>query len=91
MMKTRMLVTMLVLAMAGAVFAAEPVDINTASAAELSEAIKGVGMKKARAIVDYRTEHGPFKSVDDLSWINGIGETTVNDNRENLTVSTSGS
>lgn len=91
MMKTRMLVTMLVLAMAGAVFAAEPVDINTASAAELSEAIKGVGMKKARAIVVYRTEHGPFKSVDDLSRINGIGETTVNDNRENLTVSTSGS
>ena len=91
MMRIRMLVTMLALLMAGAVYAAEPIDINTASAVALSEAIKGVGLKKAEAIVAYRTEHGPFKSVDELSRISGIGEKTVNDSRGNITVSPSGS
>ena len=90
MLKPRMLVTMLVLLMAGATFASEPVDINTANAATLSETIKGVGLKKAWAIVAYRSEHGPFKSIDELRRINGIGATTINDNRENITVSPSG-
>ena len=91
MMRIRMLVTMLALLMAGAVYAAEPVDINTADAVALADAIKGVGLKKAQAIVAYRTEHGPFKSIDELSRISGIGEKTVNDSRDNLTVSPSGS
>ena len=87
--RIRILMTMLALLMAGAVYAAEPVDINTADAGALAEAIKGVGLKKAQAIVAYRTEHGPFESIDDLSRINGIGEKTVDDSRENITVSPS--
>lgn len=49
-----------------------PVNINTASAEEFAT-IKGIGPKKAQAIVDYREQNGPFKSVDDLSKVKGLG------------------
>ena len=71
---------------AGAAVAAEPVDINTASAEALAEAISGVGPSKARAIVAHREMHGPFGSVDDLLQVRGIGEQTIERSRENLTV-----
>lgn len=65
---------------------AAPVDINTADAKTLDRAIKGVGPKLAQAIVDYRTKNGPFRSVDDLAKIKGIGKATVEKNRAALTV-----
>jgi competence protein ComEA len=70
-------------------FAASPVDINTADAAALAEVIKGVGPAKAQAIVAYREKHGPFKSVDDLTLVSGIGTKTIENNRDNLTVGVS--
>ncbi|MGD8408177.1 MAG: helix-hairpin-helix domain-containing protein [Thiohalophilus sp.] len=68
---------------AGVAFAG-PVDINSANAAELSANINGVGQKKAVAIVEYRKKHGPFKTVDDLAKVQGIGLGILNKNRENL-------
>lgn len=62
------------------------VNINTADAAALADAIDGVGVSRAQAIVDYRHEHGRFKSVDELTRIKGIGATTVDHNRERLSV-----
>ena len=50
-----------------------PVNINTASASELA-AINGLGEVKAKAIVAYREQKGPFKSVDELKDVKGIGE-----------------
>jgi competence protein ComEA len=52
---------------------ARPVNINTASVSELA-AINGLGEVKAKAIVAYREQNGPFKSVDDLKGVKGIGE-----------------
>lgn len=49
-----------------------PVDINTADEAVLSS-LPGVGSKTAIAIIDYRKQHGNFKSVDDLEQVKGIG------------------
>lgn len=69
----------------GAVWAA-PVNINSADAVTLAATIKGVGEKKAQAIVQYRKEHGPFRSVDELANVPGIGSKTVEKNRANLTV-----
>lgn len=71
---------------AGAALAAQPVDINTASAEALAGAMSGVGPAKARAIVTHRETHGPFGSVDDLLHVRGIGEQTIERSRENLTV-----
>jgi len=63
---------------------ADSVDINTADAKALSMALKGVGPKTAQAVVEYRTKHGPFKNVDDLAKVKGIGEKTVSKNRNNI-------
>ena len=52
------LVSLLLLTLSSVVFAA-PVDINSAEAPALASALKGVGPKKAEAIVAYRKEHGP--------------------------------
>ncbi len=67
-------------------FAADAVDINTADADALAAGLHGVGPAKAEAIVAYRDKNGPFKSVDDLVAVQGIGEQTVKMNRENMTV-----
>ena len=49
------------------------VNINTASAAEL-DALPGIGAKMAERIVEYRQKNGPFKKVEDLMNVRGVGE-----------------
>jgi len=66
---------------------ANPVDINRADAQALAEGLNGVGLAKAEAIVEYRSAHGPFQSVDDLALVRGIGQQTVDRNRDKVTVS----
>ena len=61
------------------------VNINTATKEQL-DALKGIGPTKAQAIIDYRTKHGPFKSVDDLEKVPGIGPATLKDIRKDVTV-----
>ena len=63
-------------------WAAQPVNINAASAEQIAESLKGVGLSKAEAIVSYRSEHGEFKHVDELVNVKGIGIRTVDINRE---------
>ena len=63
-------------------WAAQPVNVNSASAEEIAEALKGVGLSKAEAIVDYRNNNGEFKHVDELVNVKGIGIRTVDINRE---------
>jgi competence protein ComEA len=65
---------------------AGPVDINTADAETLSSELDGVGLAKAQAIVEYREKYGPFKTAADLSLVKGIGERTVEINRDNIRV-----
>ena len=87
------LVTAVVFVLSNLAFAADPVgpiDINTASAEALAEAIHGVGLKRARAIVSYREQHGAFTSVDQLTRIRGIGAKTVERSRDRLTTGAPG-
>ena len=73
------------LSLSALAFAAE-VNINTADAETISAELNGIGLSKARAIVEYRKKHGPFRSVDDLSLVKGIGERTVDKNRADIDV-----
>lgn len=59
------------------------ININTATQTELIR-IKGVGPTKAQAIIQYRQQHGPFKTLDDLQQVNGIGPKTIANNRDIL-------
>lgn len=61
------------------------ININTASAADF-ESLSGIGEVLAAAIVDYRTENGPFASVDDLEDVSGIGPATLEEIRDQITV-----
>ncbi len=86
MMNLKTLLLLTALSFTGSVFASPPVNINTADAATLAEAIKGVGLKRAEAIVAYRKQNGNFKSVEGLSNVRGIGESIVAKSRDNLKV-----
>lgn len=77
---------MLSLALCGQAVAAEVVNINTADAATLDQALLNVGPAKAQAIVDYRRENGAFKSIEQLAMVKGIGLKTVEKNRDRLSV-----
>jgi competence protein ComEA len=65
--------------------AAGIININTASATEF-ETLSGIGEVLAAAIVDYRTENGPFASVDELEDVSGIGPSTLEEIRDQVTV-----
>jgi competence protein ComEA len=60
------------------------VNINDAAADELATLLAGVGLKKARAIVQYRTDHGKFNTADELANVRGIGLATVEKNRSRI-------
>ena len=70
----------LVLAIYSGFISAGTVNINTADANELADAIKGIGIKKAEAIVEYRNKVGNFSSVKDLTKVKGIGEKLLEKN-----------
>jgi competence protein ComEA len=61
-----------------------PVDINSADASTLAKELNGVGPARAQAIVTYRTEHGPFKSVDDLRLVKNLPQKVIDANRDLL-------
>ena len=63
------------------------VNINTADAETIAAELNGIGPSQAKAIVAYRTKHGPFRSVDDLSLVKGIGERTVERIRTDVQIS----
>ena len=86
MFKHIILAMVLALGIANAAIAAEPVDVNTATAEQLAEALNGVGESKARASVEYRESNGPFTHIDELINVRGIGMATVDKNRDMLRV-----
>lgn len=61
------------------------VNLNTASLEDL-KTLKGIGDSKAQAILDDRTENGPFASIEDLTRVSGIGQKTFENLRDQITV-----
>lgn len=69
--------------------AADQIDLNLASADQLMT-IKGIGPKKAEAIIKYREQHGGFRTVDELDNVLGFGKKTVDKLRAHLKVTPGG-
>ncbi|MDT8370432.1 MAG: helix-hairpin-helix domain-containing protein [Gammaproteobacteria bacterium] len=70
----------------GVAMAADKIDINTATKTEL-QSLNGVGDATAEAIIEYRTQNGPFLSVSDLEKVKGIGQKKAEKLAESVTVS----
>ncbi len=84
----KVIFTLLLSFIAASAFAAT-VNINTADATALAKNITGVGPRRADAIINYRKTHGPFKDVQELTKVKGIGQKLVNLNLNRLVVSDS--
>jgi competence protein ComEA len=61
------------------------INLNKATAVELSQ-LKGIGMKYAERIVEFRDKNGSFKEVEDLLKIQGIGPKILEKNKDRITV-----
>jgi len=70
---------------------AAPVNINTADAQSIADALAGIGIKKAEAIVNYRKEKGIFKSTDELIPVKGIGKKLIEKNKADILLNDSDS
>ena len=77
----------MVMALSGPIGAADSgkINLNKATVEELSQ-LKGIGMKYAERIVQYRDENGPFKNVEDLLNVQGIGPKLLEKNKDLITV-----
>ncbi len=63
---------------------AGPVNVNSADASEIAKELQGIGLAKAKAIVDYRQKNGPFKTPEDLRKVKGFGPKVLERNRANI-------
>ncbi|AGK54993.1 ComE operon protein 1 [Bacillus sp. 1NLA3E] len=61
------------------------ININSADEAEL-ETLPGIGPSKSAAIIEYRTTTGPFKSIEDIQSISGIGEKTFEKLKDKIAI-----
>lgn len=61
-------------------------NINKANVNALAKAMVGVGPAKAAAIVEFRENNGPFKSIAELIKVKGIGSVTVEANRDKISI-----
>lgn len=63
----------------------EKININTASLEEL-QTITGIGESKAKAIIEYREEHGNFQSIEEIKEVSGIGESLYEKVKNSITI-----
>lgn len=65
---------------------AGPINVNTANAEAISQELKGIGLSKAKAIVDYREQNGAFDVPAELLKVKGIGPRVLAANEDNIRV-----
>ena len=62
------------------------INVNQASAEQLAEALDGVGVTRAQAIVQHRENYGKFERVEELLMVRGIGDSILDANREKISL-----
>ena len=85
MKKIKSLLFIVLFSFSSLLYAAQ-VNINTADADTLSSELSGIGQSKAEAIVAYRELHGPYKQVQDLTNVKGIGIATIEKNKTKISL-----
>lgn len=85
-MKTITTIAALAALTLSSITAAAPVNINDASAEQIADALSGIGMSKAQAIVDYREAYGLFSSAEEIVFVRGIGDSTYESNKDDILV-----
>ncbi len=80
------LIRSLIIGLLPTILWAGPVNINTADAGKLAEELDGIGLSRAKAIVEYRETHGKFMTADDLTKVKGVGARILEQNRGNILV-----
>ncbi|MGB3917492.1 helix-hairpin-helix domain-containing protein [Thiothrix litoralis] len=85
MKKTIAITSLLVSLFVSPLVLAETVNINTADAAAL-DSLNGIGAKKAEAIIAYRTEHGEFKTLEEIKEVPGIGDKMFDKIKEDISL-----
>jgi len=89
--KSSVLLSLVVAALfAGQAAASDKVDVNTADAATIDRVLVNIGPSKAEAIVAHRTANGPYKSLEQLAQVKGIGLKTVEKNRDRIDLGVGG-
>jgi len=69
---------------ASSVVVGQAVNVNKADASELAEKLVGVGQSRAMAIIDYRETNGPFKTIEDLMAVKGLGQAFIDKNKDRI-------
>jgi comEA protein len=64
----------------------EKININTATAEQLSDGINGIGTVMSQRIISYREDNGKFKSIDEIKNVSGIGDKTFEKIKDQITV-----
>lgn len=64
----------------------QTINLNQADAETLAKHLSGIGMAKAQAIIAYREANGPFEHIDELLEVKGIGNATLEKNRDKLSL-----
>ena len=77
-------IAMVIATLAPVLVFAGPVNVNTADAETIARELQGIGPSKARAIVQYRKDNGPFETVEDLLKVQGIGPKVLEDNKKDI-------
>lgn len=83
MKKIKSLLFIVLFSFSSLLYAAQ-VNINTADADTLSNELSGIGQSKAEAIVAYRDQHGPYKQLEDLANVKGVGPSTIEKNKSKM-------
>jgi competence protein ComEA len=83
MKKIKSLLFIVLISFSNLLYAAQ-VNINSADADTLSNELSGIGQSKAEAIVAYREQHGPYKLIEDLANVKGIGISTIEKNKSKM-------
>ena len=88
MLRLTRILTLLILMFTTGFAVAGIIDVNTADAKSLAKSLDGIGLAKAKAIVEYRSQHGKFSSLEQLLQVKGVGKKTLDRNRDKITLET---